>query len=1013
MGSLFVPVIFSYAGIITIGLAALEFVVLWMFTGKIITKESGISIINIAYTVVWSVLTLLGIAIYSFMAPYLRAAPTAILYAIYSVLLGITVVLLIVPIAMFYAKYRVYEALVNRYNKVKLKSDKARTDASSLSGKLNNIRDEISRTEAQIAKAKQLKDIADRNPDVIIKGVNERPIIPEFSIPKVNYVIVGIGGGGSALLESYIEYLRSQGAIKDEPTNPFLFVFFDLNSSNADRLRKQYEGTEVASRLYVFNHYEAMTPDSIRFTNPWIPGLYQESEIPVQAAGNLRFAGLAAYNTIRSAFIDEVKHRLESLKSATGYSNTLVIVLTSLGGGTGSGSFLKVTMDVRKAVKDLTGVDPIVAGVGVVPKEDESAVNHANSYAAIKELVYLLKHGSAHGMNYPFDFFFLVSREKPVRNVDQMIGLAISRFLFDLGTSGAPKKGEGKGGEQGASFAHTFDLEDLRTYLQPIDLLTFSRYEIYFPASKLSWLKLVGEPVLSEVESREKGIKDALGEAEASLNTLKSDVNSVLNDIDSLYKDMESTLMYPNLERRKQEMMKELLSIKSNLTTGTLTVSSLEGEYKKLMSQSEPLGYPELSRQVSEFRAIVSDTVSFLKSPPISSIEYVFPVKSPEEIDIGQLQTANLYGMITRLGLTEAFKSALTNLSGTLAGVGQTMANLNYDLIKAPVGNTSAFMEFVKKYNPDLAREGVVYTPPIRNILQLVTTASDNVSTADFPTEKTVTLALQSKTSNPAFRLGYVPAKKFSISSYRIIHGVYLWSVTGKGDYIFTDLAYLRKSYDQLKLQKNIGLHHALFYGDYREFEELTGVRVSGLSPAEAARRIAEFWSNYDPELDYIDLWGTLRLASVYEELVKVRGAFDDYMREVTAALDMLSKGGTAISMPKISRLTEDIESMEVPKVKGDIDYITNANRAARSEVIDKALLGIRETISNIYNELSSAANNLEAVRVKLGDVEASMKENYFAMREIQELKNSIIAVQRKAADLAEEFIKVYGEQKG
>ncbi|ADL19905.1 hypothetical protein ASAC_1500 [Acidilobus saccharovorans 345-15] len=1009
MGSLLVPVLFSYAGIISIGLAALEFVALWMLTGKIITKESGISVINIAYTVAWSVLTLLGVAIYSFMSPGLAALPTVLLYAIYSVLLGISVVLLIVPLAMFYGKYRQYQSLANRYNNIKLRSDKALADASSLSGKLKRIRDDISSTEALIAKARQLKDIADRNPDVIIKGVNERPTMPEFSIPKVNYVIVGIGGGGSALLESYIEYLRSQGAIKDEPTNPFLFVFFDLNSSNAERLRKQYEGTEVAPKLYVFNHYEAMTPDSIRFTNPWISGLYQESEIPVQAAGNLRFAGLAAYSAIRSAFIDEVKHRLESLKSATGYSGTMIVVLTSLGGGTGSGSFLKITMDLKKAVKDLTGVDPIVAGVGVVPKEDESAVNHANAYAAIKELVYLLKHGSSQGMNYPFDFFFLVSREKPVRNVDLMIGLALSRFLFDLGTSGAPRKGEGKGVEQGTAFAHTFDLEDLRTYLQPIDLLTFSRYEIYFPASKLSWLKLVGEPVLGEVESREKGIRDSLSEAEASLNALKSDVSGILNDIDALYRDMQSALMYPSFERRKQDMMKDMLSIKSNLSTGTITVTSLEGDYKRLMSQSEPLGYPELSRQVSEFRAAVSDTISFLRSPPISSIEYVFPVKSPDDIDVGQLQTANLYGMITRLGLQDAFKSALTNLSGTLAGVGQTMANLNYDLIKAPIGSTSPFMEFVRKYNPDLAREGVVYTPPIRNILQLVTTAPENVSTADFPTEKTITLALQSKASNPAFRLGYVPAKKFSISSYRIIHGIYLWSIAGSGDYVFTDISYLKRSYEQLKLQKNIGLHHALFYGDFKDFEDLTGVRVSGMSPAEGVKRIVDFWSSYDPELDYIDMWGVLRLAFVYEGLAKIRNAFDNYMKEVSGAIEMLSKGGTAVPIEKIGRLAEDIASLEVPKVKADIDKIAEANRVARSEVIDRALMGIKETVSDVYNVLSSASNSLEATLTKLSEVEASKKGDYFALRELQELRNSIITVQRKASEMAEEFISAYG----
>jgi len=182
-----------------------------------------------------------------------------------------------------------------------------------------------------------------------------------------------------------------------------------------------------------------------------------------------------------------------------------VVIISSLGGGTGSGTFLHFAMDLSKRLrKSSYNISPTIIGIGILSHENEENIYRFNAYNALMELDLLYrkgreKCGKIEEVFYPFLTYFLVSLSVSQKDTYDDIDDRIVNFIFDITST------------------TNIELSDLTTRILDASshISTFNMYIIYVPISGISWRHMVGERVLDEVK------KDRSGELGKKLEEMK------------------------------------------------------------------------------------------------------------------------------------------------------------------------------------------------------------------------------------------------------------------------------------------------------------------------------------------------------------------------------------------------------------------------------------------------------------------------------------------------------------
>ncbi|MEM3949408.1 hypothetical protein [Saccharolobus sp.] len=221
------------------------------------------------------------------------------------------------------------------------------------------------------------------------------------------------------------------------------------------------------------------------------------------------------------------------------------------------------------------------------------------------------------------------------------------------------------------------------------------------------------------------------------------------------------------------------------------------------------------------------------------------------------------------------------------------------------------------------------------------------------------------------------------------------------------DLTYLIEDYEDVKNKnfEELIYHHTLFYNDPQTFEVLTGEQIVNLSPNQAAKMVLDFWANYNPEIEYINIWGIVELSSVYSDLKIINNNIDNLMELLDGAIKSLQRGVTNVDVVKVKKYLDAMTSAKLPSSE-NVKAIYEANKIANKEEVNRGLKEIADLSMQMLSKL-------EDMKLKYGqkwidDLNKLKKEStdYGVNRIIQTLINYTDMLITKSENLSEELNK-------
>lgn len=202
-------------------------------------------------------------------------------------------------------------------------------------------------------------------------------------------LLIGVGGTGSAAVDILYQKIREFG---NQTENHISAVVFDTDVGSVTTIRSA-EAVSMADPASVGTICDRIGKEYLR---EWFPcdKTSVRSQEMVRGASQWRkksflaFVNLMNKQEARTAF-----HRaLDSVAIAEPGASCEIYVIASIAGGTGSGSFIPISLYARRYIRDL-GKEPIVSAMIACPDiyaESQTPENrikiYANAYAILREL---------------------------------------------------------------------------------------------------------------------------------------------------------------------------------------------------------------------------------------------------------------------------------------------------------------------------------------------------------------------------------------------------------------------------------------------------------------------------------------------------------------------------------------------------------------------------------------------------------------------------------------------------
>lgn len=991
-------------GVAAILLEFIEIGGLYFLTEEFLTREMFLLYGDAAFTFAWAVL------------PQLVSVPsTQLIDYTFVGFLTLTAVLCVLPLLIYLVKARALHKLQRAVKGLKGIERELADKYTSLGKGLGTVQSDLEGVAKTVKDDNELYEMAKKTPEVIISGRERPPVLPAFPQADINYVIVGLGGVGISLLESVIDYLRNLKLIVEGRTNPYLFVAFDTNFTELDEFVKKYRDTEVRTMIcYAPLNPQELDAGPIFQRNPWFVG--EPAQI-LMGTGFRRGLGFAAYNTIRDSFTSQIVGKIRQLVEGRNNNKTAIVILNSLGGGTGSGTFLNFAIDIKEKLQagGMT-TPPIILGFGILPKKIEEPGYLVNAYGALKELQFLLDMpprawGEVSGIMNPFTTYFLVSRNSDLPNRDEQMSFAITRLIFDLGSAG-------------------FDLGDISRTLLETGLLregasgsfsTFDYYSVYFPASRISWYMNLGRDDSTRVRNSFNSSKVESANLEQRLESYKGDVGRQRSDLEGTRTKLSSFILkkvYKHWEDSAEEMKGDVGLMLSEVDIdGKLHAAPLQKDLnsiKESLDANKP-GIPYVEKEVHQFELKVNDERDELRQPLDTALEKRFAIADPDNFDVSGLvdENSTMRSLLQRLGRTEELERAFDTLTNPLGTVGMTMANLDYRRINTPIKVDNYELEFIRRY-PAVTRLGgersAVSYPAIKAAMLAVASKHTNLEEPPkgvFPREDRLRAGLSPHAVSPNVRVtkpDEAVAMRYSLSSYRLLTGIYIWHVVSSDDPMLTDVKYLEEAYNDSveDAPKRMFRNHSLFYD--KQDGMIEGID-SRDAPITMRDKVTRFWTEYDPAATGIGVWGMLALARAYsisKTLLKCIDSSIQSLNEMSARVGKgtLDRRNSAVVELK-KALRELLDASDTRRLPGQLERVVA--EASGNEEIGGIIDAIKEDLENLKQEnerLSGYGDKLLALKDKTaidGSLVMELAENLKVItnrvRKIQETLSESLTV--------------------
>jgi hypothetical protein len=740
-----------------------------------------------------------------------------------------------------------------------------------------------------------------------------------------------------------------------------------------------------------------LTENNLLLSNPWLEG---EPVSIMSGTGNRRGIGAAAYNVIGDGLVDFMIQEVDKLRQRSAQNSWVLIVLNSLGGGTGSGSFIRLTMDLVKRMNEQMQIhNPLVLWFGILPKNSEGDIYKVNSYAAIKEMQFLFGRSErvfgqkADDMPFrnPFDACFLLSRESPSQKRDEELTDALVHFMTEIGFV-----------PSGHTADVRLDINDIRTRLgiAANSFGTLNYYQVYFPASILSWYRNYAKPLLSA--NKEK-FGATVKKADTLLKNAESSEIASRNYVSSVDTFNTSKLM-PFKELRAYKKWTEEVQIWNDKLNSY--VSSLKNQYnfeevKNKVNSIRQTTIFKVQQNLDNTNALVEGEKQKLMNPDISDVYKQIPIQDPDIFDLSQLTDPNstLRSLVDKSGRLNLLQDYLKPLTYPLGDVGMPLANLDFTQMKRPINLGASGTEFVEAYQPkmigrDRYRNKIVESPKIKSVIFLASSCAENLQ-SPFPTTEEIKGNLTSSVQeegNAEVSFNKVGIKRFTTSVYWLLAGLHVWKLLPKEPPVLKDMAFLSDAYDRAvagRRQDMLDLfrNHTLFYNDSSALERLIGAanRRDYISRRDWT---TEFWANYNPSDVAVGIWGIILLATVYDTAERFSENLTNFTKIISLVETM--KDISELDFKELKNAYDELTDTLNQKLVPDLEVLADSYRNLEKGGTDVAegLGKVIEQLAQIQTDSNNFLNNLDSYRKRLT---ALTKGDDLLSRRIQSQASSML----------------------
>jgi peptidoglycan hydrolase CwlO-like protein len=1016
---------------------------MYYLTNEIFKIENIILYGDLIFIVIWTVASTTSIS-QAWGIP-LFGLLGMVFYFLWLTFVGVSALLVLVSYLLFIKKYLAFKDIKNKYSHVEDQYNDYENGHKNISSKISSINDNLKKINKEINNAIDRLEDAKRAPEKIIlskEDSKEGQIIPA----QFNTIILGLGGTGTALVSgigiqgeqnylksSVLDNLISRNIIK-EGNEPFLFILYDTNVSSIVSIKDKYNDPKFSNMIRAFEYQITLSSNNITAANPYL--VNQEYNV-VNGTGNNRILGKSAYNVIKEQFLNDIKNSIQSLLDRTHLPNTVIFVLNSWGGGTGSGTFIQFTQDLKIKLREIHQFQanpPTIYGIGVLPDKNEGQIFRANAFGALKEMTYIMKPekiilgdvGKPLSLN-PFDGYLLVSRDSSNDQRDYEIATGISNLIIDLITT---FKGQGS--------TLRFDFNDIKRRFEtyaPNNFATFEFYNIIFPASRLSWYKVIGKPkqeelskLLNDVSKSTEDVKNEIGELLNKLNSLLTNAKTLRGNIT----DFRQKIDYKSFKNKVEEWrIKNESKISEVGPKGKISIENLEEKISDIESSNPELKFslPNVRQQFGSFEATVETEYNFLKNPVQTGVSYNIPVNPDdfslptennrgEKIDIGNLTNPqmNMIKILNKMKKEDYLNTAYRALQTQLGQAGPMLA-LNFSNLNSVMNVSNDELNFIADTNPDLVQNirgnSVVRRPPLRDVVILPSTNPEILGSPNFPNKDAFSQALLQSSQNVEYGLSSIPYKRYTVTLYRILYGTPLLYYSPTEEPM---LSLVKDYMDGYKGEYKNGLdgssmftHHTLFYDfDLEKLRQL-GIQINERDSRLSA--ITKFWMEFEPLIgeEYSSkLYVALTMAKIKNTMNKLSNIYNNEVFENLINLDY--SRATVLELnnfnSEINTLINNIGQLSsIQQMKEGLEISERLYRDS-TENLRRRIDNMKAQIADSFNEMKKSIDELNELINQINNKLDSLLNEYTKNNKITEktainrLKLNLNSLMKKINDL-------------
>lgn len=743
-----------------------------------------------------------------------------------------------------------------------------------------------------------------------------------FAGETVNRIIIGLGGRGCRIVDMVANYLDSHGGI---PRNE-AFIFIDSNDSDLAGLCR-----DIKTVKPIIYKKSLPMPSGTIFSaqNPWFPEKYI-ALVGGIGAGQRRAFGKALYNIHRDGIGEIINKTAQSLVGQTNERGFVIILVTSLGGGTGSSITTDLAMDIRNWIQT-NYKDPIIFGFGILPSLDEEKITIGNAMAALKELHFVLSQKETKGKyQNPFKMTILIGRKVAGAKDDDALREIALRFFVDLGfVPGKKKKAEDK----------WFDLNDLMTAVAPLtgSFSTIGYHLVEFPANKLLIL-FETEDKIKELNSRLINFQADINSTKDKISSLESQLETAKGSIEKLEGEVNAMEMNQGWFSKKnaiRDARGKLEMAKQQLMENSSYRNKLNMELKELEAKKASLESEFTSLKVAEekiHQQILTPPTNVNMYQIILREEEINRFRGKEErikIDVDQRELASSFKKVMEeLGRFEEYDIHVNKPFSELQIATNPLLNYQHKMKKDQINPNVLKILLEKEFiKVDVEGGGIVdEESKIGYVAAILSSHKSNIDEEKLGKENAENILRRNVARSAQLFPLHVPLDRFSVNIYTLMIGLHPWAPAPGYPSRLTDLDKMREMYDRSNAEE-LFLHHSLFLGDFQAFSDLTGVPIPWGDTKTTVSSVLQFWKNYQI-VDREAKWS-----------------------------------GVPILVAEILRRVEELDS-QLSQLKPRLTSIPDAT----SQFSPVLLANIRSIMQNINTDLNTLDNSLSNHIIKFGE---------------------------------------------